>query len=318
VVGDVVLIGVRRLIVLGSIALLAAGCFESNSSHIAITADLPPAPSTWGAYPKFLPHSCWSRPGTRGSVTRSAPSIPALQTARPTPPAELVRRLLSRFGDRSLIHAIEIGARPPPRIRHPKTDPPDDALWAYISAPLAVQTSPPHISPEEAEARALAYWELNLIQGALRDDFCRAGGRPLVGWSLADEVIAMSDGSAAWNQRFPNPSRGDFRARVALVGKRYGFRATSVRFLQPRELAPIVVVETDRDRKKFVADVAAIVDLLDPRSTSGKQSAVTFEGFFFEARDTDGPFVRVENAYRGEIMGGQWSADPDSYPYLHG
>jgi hypothetical protein len=183
---------------------------------------------------------------------------------------------------------------------------------------LAVQTAPPHISPEEATTRALAYWELNLVQGSLRDDFCRAGGRPLVGWSLSGEVTGMSDGSAAWNQRFPNPSPGEFRARVALVGKRYGFRATSVRFLRPRELAPIVIVKTDRDRKKFVADVAAIVDLLDPRSRSGHQGAITFEGFFFEARDAKGPFVRVYNVYRGEIMGGQWSADRDSYPYPHG
>jgi hypothetical protein len=105
---------------------------------------------------------------------------------------------------------------------------------------------------------------------------------------------------------------------VALVGKRYGFRATSIRFLRPRELAPIVVVETDPDRKEFVADVAAIVDLLDPRSSSGHQSALTFEGFFFEARDTKGAFVRVHNVYRGEVMGGQWSWDRSSYPYPHG
>ncbi|MEK6274056.1 MAG: hypothetical protein AABM30_01805 [Actinomycetota bacterium] len=101
------------------------------------------------------------------------------------------------------------------------------------------------------------------------------------------------------------------------MGRRYGFRPTSVRFLRPRELAPIVVVETDRDRKKFVADVAAIVNLLDPRSSSGHKGAITFEGFFFEARDTDGPFVRVSNVYRGEVAGSQWSWDRCAYPYQH-
>ena len=49
------------------------------------------------------------------------------------------------------------------------------------------------------------------------------------------------------------------------------------------------------------------MDLLDPRSSSGTRGAITFEGFFFEARDDDGPFVRVINAYRGVIMGGVWS-----------
>lgn len=232
-----------------------------------------------------------------------------------------MRRLLARFGDRSLVRGIKIGAPPPHSMikgsfggrRVPK-----GALWAYIAAPKAEQSPSAHITPAEARERALAYWETELVAGALRDDFCQAGGRPLVGWSVSGVVNGAANGSHALIQRFPNPSRSEFRARVALVGKRYGFRAESIRFLRPRELAPIVVVETDRDRKKFVADVAAIVGLLDPRSSSGHQSALTFEGFFFEARDSDGPFVRTYNAYRGEIMGGQWSADRDSYPYPHG
>jgi hypothetical protein len=234
-----------------------------------------------------------------------------------------VRRLLDRFGDRSVIRSITVGAPPPRRkLRHffPGERPPADALWAYISAPKAVESTSPRLTAEDGSASALAQWETVLVGGALRDDFCRAGGKSLVGWSVAggQSVGGVSDGTFALNQRFPNPSPREFRTRVALVGKRYGFRATSIRFLRPRELAPIVVVETDRDHKEFVGDVHAIVDLLDPRSTTGSQSAVTFEGMFFEARDDDGPFIRVLNAQRGEIMGGQWSADQDSYPYPHG
>jgi hypothetical protein len=251
-----------------------------------------------------------------------APSVPPSRSARPTPPRELVRRLLERFGDRSVVQAITLGSPPPHRrLRHvfPGQRPPPDALWAYISAPKAVEITSRRPTAEEVAASTLARWQTTLVGGALRDDFCRAGAKSLVGWSIAGQPGGgVSDGTFALNQRFPNPSRHEFRQRVALVGKRYGFRATSIRFLRPRELAPIVVVETDRDRKKFVADVAAIMNLLDPRSTSGKQSAVTFEGFFFEARDADGLFVLVDNAYRGEIMGGEWSADPDSYPYPHG
>jgi hypothetical protein len=248
---------------------------------------------------------------------RSAPSIPTRRTARATSPDELVRRLLARFGDRSFIHGIEIGAPPPERERRtqPRRDLPKDALWAYISAPKALQAAPADPSPEEQRARDLAEWEVELIQGALRDDFCRAGGRPLVGWSVSGQFRGHSDGSYALNQRFPNPSPGEFRERVDLVGRRYGFRPESVRLLRPRELAPIVIVKTDRGRSKFVADVPSIMDLLDPRSSSKGHDALTFEGFFFEARDDDGPFVRVINAYRGVIMGGVWSWDRCFSPY---
>jgi hypothetical protein len=165
----------------------------------------------------------------------------------------------------------------------------------------------------------LAAWEVDLALGALRDDFCDAGGRPLIGWSISGVIRGVSDAGEALNQRFPNPSPQAFRARVAAVGKRYGFRALSIRLLRPRELAPIVLVRTDRDRKAFIHDVPAIMNLLDPRSLSKRGVALSFEGFFFEAQDGKGPFVRVDDVYRGEVMGGQWSGVPgDVYPYPHG
>ncbi len=70
--------------------------------------------------------------------------------------------------------------------------------------------------------------------------------------------------------------------------------------LRPLNLAQLVVVSTDRTR------------------TSGRRtSAVTFEGFMFEARDRNGPFIRLDNAYRGETMGGEWAWDRCWYPYAH-
>jgi hypothetical protein len=310
----------KRLAGLCAISLIATGCFGSKTSHVQIAADLPPAPKTWDPPPKFSKHSCWARPTSSPEITRVAPSIPARSGTAPTPPRELVRRLLARLGDRSLIRTIEVG--PPPRsskTRHvfPGNRPPRDALWAYISAPDALLVPSGQLDPERLRAYSLARWEAELVGGALRDDFCRAGGPPLTGWTLSREVIdgGVSDGEFALNQRFPNPSRREFRARLDLVGKRYGFKATSIRFLRPRELAPIVVVQTDRDPKEFIADVAEIVQLLNPRSRSG---AVTFEGFFFEAVGRDGPFVRTSSVYRGEVAGRQWSAYSDTYPYAHG
>jgi len=251
---------------------------------------------------------------------RSAPSFASAQTVKPTPPAEIVRRLLARFGDRTYVHRIDIGA-PPPRSQlkgvFPGRRPPSDALWASIDGPYAIDGPPTTASAAEAAARTRAQWETELIGGALRDDFCSARGRSLVGWSIGDQVRGVSDGTFALGQRFPNPSPKTFRARVGAVGKRYGFRIASLRLLRPRQLAPLLVVETSRDRKAFVHDVPAIMSLLDPMSNGRAQSAVTFEGFFFEARDGKGAFLRVDNVYRGEIGGGQWSWNRCVYPYEH-
>jgi hypothetical protein len=106
-----------------------------------------------------------------------------------------------------------------------------------------------------------AEWEAALVVGALRDDFCAAGGAPLVGSTL--------------------------------------------------------VVRTDRDRRAFVRDVPAIMTLLDPTSSGGGQTAFTFEGFYLEAADQKGPFVRIENVHRGETEGAEWSWNRCAYPYPH-
>jgi hypothetical protein len=104
---------------------------------------------------------------------------------------------------------------------------------------------------------------------------------------------------------------------VALIGRRYGFAVRQLRLLRPRQLAPLLVVRTGRDRKAFVRDVAAIMKLLDPTSNGPGKTALTFEGFFFEAEDAHGPFVRVDDHYRGETEGGQWSWNRCVYPYSH-
>lgn len=312
----------RRAIALLVMPLLVAGCFASKTAEVAISPDPPPAPTSWPAYPNFPRHSCWARPTSSVSIMQVAPSFPVNKT-RPASPRQIVRRLLARFGDRSLIRGIRIGKPPPHRlIRHifPGKRPPNDAVWAYIDAPLAAINASTHPTPERVRTYELAHWEAELVGGALRDDFCRAGGPALAGWTLSGTAIdgGVSDQTFALNQRFPNPSPSRFRARAALAGKRYGFKVKSIRFLRPLGLAPIVAVQTRRDRKAFIEDVPAIVDVLDPKSVERHRYGVTFEGISFEARDEKGAFVRAEQAYRGEIMGAQWSAERDAYPYDHG
>ncbi|HYZ78261.1 MAG TPA: hypothetical protein VE596_12895 [Gaiellaceae bacterium] len=255
-------------------------------------------------------------------LTRVAPSYPPRRTAHPTPPAEIVRRVLARFGDRSYIRRVELGPPPPITLRHLKgwfngVRPPRDGLWAYISASTAVAPSSPHPTPKEARDYTIADWEVQLLEGALRDEFCAAGGRPLLGWSLSGFGRGVSDRSSAFGQRFPNPKPRAFRARVAEVGRQYGFTVSSLRLLRPLDYAPLLVVSTDRDRKEFVHDVPAIMALLNPTSDAERHTAFTFEGFFLEARDAKGPFVRVEGIVRGEQMSGEWSWDRCVYPYAH-
>jgi hypothetical protein len=237
-------------------------------------------------------------------------------------PAQLVQQLLARLGDRRYVHRIELGPPPPLTLQHLKgwytgARPPADALWAYIAAPAAVATLPIHAKVAAGRASDLAQWETGLVEGALRDEFCAAGGRPLVGWSVSGRTEGVSDHGQALGQRFPNPSAVAFRARIQAVGHRYGFRITSLRLLRPLQLAPLLVVNTSRGRTAFVHDVPAIMRLLDPTRSAGNRTAVTFEGFFLEAEDASGPFVSVDNIYRGETMGGEWSWDPCVYPYPH-
>jgi hypothetical protein len=253
---------------------------------------------------------------------RAAPSYAPHRSAHPIPPAEIVRRALARFGDHSFIRRVELGPPPPKTLMHLKgwyndERPPREGLWAYIAAPKAEPPRVVHPTPKQSRDYMIADWEVELLQGALRDEFCAAGGRPLVGWGLAGFGRSVSDRSNAFGQRFPNPKPQAFRERVAAVGRRYGFHVVSLRLLRPLDYAPLLVVSTGRDRKEFVHNVPAIMSLLDPTSSAGKNTAVTFEGFFLEARDAKGPFVRVENAERGEAMGGQWSWDRCAYPYTH-
>jgi hypothetical protein len=305
----------RTGVALGAVVLLAMGCGAQHrlrsDTSVRVPADLPPSAAAWPRYPDYGRESCWTRPFPGdGKPLRAAPSAP-LPAASRVPPREIVRRLLARFGDRRYVRAVALGPPPPITLQHLRgyfagARPPRNALWVYVG-----RRSP------DAQTQMVAEWEASLAVGALRDDFCAAGGAPLVGWTVGKGGIGLSDRAQALEQRFPNPTAAAFRRRVQLVGRRYGFEAVELRLLRPRQLAPLLVVRTDRDRKAFVQDVPAIMQLLDPVATGGNDAAITFEGFYFEARDSRGAFVRVENVHRGETEGGQWSWNPCVYPYAH-
>lgn len=302
------------------LVVLTAGCGHATRASIPyepktrVPADLPPSPSTWPPYPAFSQHSCWTRP-YGFPVGAGAPSYAPATTTQPATPAEIVQRLLARFGDRRFIRQIEIGPMTAKELHQNfsrRFHPPSDLLWANIVVPKSVTVD---AKPENGRAEMLSEWEVNLVVGALRDDFCAAGGSPLVGWTASGIGGGLSDRSEALEQRFPNPSPQAFRARVDLIGRRFGFRVVSLKLLRPEQIAPLLVVETKRPRKQFIRDVAAINALLDPTSHTRSRTAATFEGFFFEARDARGAFVRTSGVSRGSNEGGQWSWNRCDYPY---
>jgi hypothetical protein len=251
-------------------------------------------------------------------VDRVAPSFAPAPRRHPTPPAEIARRFLARFGDRRYVRAITFSHAPAavgPRVHvyYGGGHPPADALQTKIVAPAANGSRSGHPSPTQSLTTNIAGWEAELVGGALRDDFCNAGGAPLVTWSGAGGGFA--ERGFALEQRFPNPSPAPFRKRVALVGRRYGFRIVSLRLLRPEQIAPLLVVRTSRGRKAFAHDVPAIMGLLNPTSRARGQTAMTFEGFLFAAEDAKGPFLETQYVDRGESEGGEWAANNCLYPF---
>lgn len=292
-------------------ALCVAGCGGHRTlvdTSVRVPADPPPSPARWPRYPAFSSPSCWTRPFGSGRPLQAAPSLPVPSQPSSASPGEIVRKVLAGLGDRRYVLRVELGSPPPITLQHLRgyfagARPPANARWAYIAV------AHPQTMVSE--------WEAALVIGALRDDFCDALGPPLVGWTVNRGGIGLSDRTQAFEQWFPNPSPTAFRRRVRLVGRRYGFTVRELRLLRPRQLAPLLVVRTERNRKAFVHDVPAIMKLLDPIAPGHDATAVTFEGLLFEARDRHGAFVRVDDVYRGQTEGGEWSWNRCVYPYPH-
>ena len=284
----------RALVAFCALAVCVAltGCASGQRipgpvASVVVPAQSPPSPASWPAYPRYSKQSCWGRPSDKGApVERSAPSYgTASAIGAPLPPKLIARRLLVRFGDHRYIRSVTLAPAPSAtggRLRsyYAGARPPRGALWATIVAPAA-KLLQGHPAPAQEVRQNAAYGEGMLVGGALRDDLCAAGGPPLVGGTVTGgQGGGFSESWEAFNQRFPNPSPQAFRKRVALVGRRYGFRVQSLRLVRPLQLAPLLIVRTSRDRTSFVKDVPAILSLLNPNT----RNAATFEGVLLRGR----------------------------------
>jgi hypothetical protein len=122
------------------------------------------------------------------------------------------------------------------------------------------------------------------------------------------------------NAHFDNLSEDEFLARLQSAADEYHFRVVETQWLQPLQVAPLVVVRTD-DPASLSHDAAAVLRLLDPQAPVGEDwEGWAFEGFFFEARDQNGsPFFAAFNHWRGSDRGGgQWARSENLYPFPHG
>lgn len=302
----------RRSLILAAVVAVAAAGLASAVGRDTSVVGVPPSPASWPAYPR-LPTSCWARPGA--DVMRSAPSDLDVFARGPRAPGAIVQAVLRGLAGRRLVRSVRLGPLPLRVQAHARgwlgsRRLPAGALWAGLDVPALRGAA----SPRD---QMLADWELTLVVGALRDRLCAARGRPLAGWTVNGLPGGVSDGGQAFGQVFPNPSHAVFRRRLHDAAQRYGFRVRTAVMSRPLRDAPMVVVQTRRDRKAFVRDIPAIVEALDPTARTRDATATTYEGLFLEAVDADGAFVRVDTAYRGEVMGAQWSWDRRVTPYRH-
>ena len=125
-------------------------------------------------------------------------------------------------------------------------------------------------------------------------------------------------------ERFANPSIARFRRQLATAATHYGFVVKSLRFLRPRQLAPLVVVQTTH----YVAlahafhSIDQVLNPLNDRHVDrfGGGFGGAFEAFFFEAQDERGvPFFVIADAVRGSHAYGQnWARAEALYVSVHG
>jgi hypothetical protein len=120
-------------------------------------------------------------------------------------------------------------------------------------------------------------------------------------------------------ERFANLPARQLRLRLAEAASRYHFTVKSLRLLRPRQVAPLVVIQTGQ--YLAVAHALPVIEnSLDPHTGRKDRAGWAFEGFFLEAQDERGvPFLSIFNFMRGTGPGGgQWARSDRLYPFAHG
>jgi hypothetical protein len=105
-------------------------------------------------------------------------------------------------------------------------------------------------------------------------------------------------------------ARDALLARLRAAGAVYGFDVVSIRMLQGKVFAPLIVVKT-ADTTRLRSAMAKILARIDPHAGT---KTPAYAGLFFQAlNDSGAPFMAVYNWRRGgghwKAGGSQWAAD---------
>jgi hypothetical protein len=120
------------------------------------------------------------------------------------------------------------------------------------------------------------------------------------------------------DMRSVNLPRQEFTKRLGEAAERYHFDVQRVEFLEPKQLAPMVVVRS-ADPYALVQDLPAVATALDPKAFTGDdRTGWAWEGFYFEVRDRANKPASVFFNYWRLGGGGQWAAEESLYPFPHG
>lgn len=139
------------------------------------------------------------------------------------------------------------------------------------------------------------------------------GKRDVARWKASLRADARSEPG----ERFRNLPPHTFLARLHAAATRYGFSVVSVRFYRPRQLAPLVRVQTTH-YLRLARAMVSIGRAINPHRGTSDLSGWSYEGFYFQADDERGiPFFIASDLTRGQAAGSNWARSDQLYPFGH-
>ena len=132
-------------------------------------------------------------------------------------------------------------------------------------------------------------------------------------WLSRVRAAARSDPK----ERFRNPGPAIFRQRLLRAARRYAFTLKQVTFRHPDQLAPDIIIESDR-YIRLAHDLGSIEDVVDPAHPPLSNQR-DYEALFVVCVDSHGiPYAEADLSLRGQVAGGQWARADALYPFSHG
>jgi hypothetical protein len=159
-------------------------------------------------------------------------------------------------------------------------------------------------------------WIAQMVAGVIADQLAAEGDGPLASIRLVGKLpngsavdLGSGIGNVVTGQRFSNQSQNAIARQLRAKADRLGLRVLSISFVQPKQAAPALVLET--------TNPAAFVKSLESPDTwtalLGKHR--NYEGWYLEVRDTNGsPVVISSSAHRAGVAQ-SWTRPDLDHPH---